>query len=225
MQQVEAEALEMTANPLDPSPEDASTSTSPVSQPLPAAPNLPGMEAASNPYDAAQVQSERARLMFENDLDAGAWLDDYFALQAEGWSWRQAVYIIWASQPKADRVPSTEVELATQILGLTSARAIRQWKQENPQLELRIRKLQLAELGRHRAEVLAALIESATNPSYRNFRDRDLYLKITGDYTPKELLQVGAATEAELGTASAEELEALASIPVDSVSPEAEDQA
>jgi len=171
---------------------------------------------AGNPYDEARLLSEQARAMFESGDDAGAWLGDYFALQAEGWSWRQAVYIIWASLPKAKRVPGTESELAVNVLGLASSRAIRVWKKENPQLELRIHKLQMLELGRNCAEVLAALSESAATPSYRNYRDRELFLKINGIYKPTERVEVGVVSGEELEELSAEELAALASVPVDS---------
>jgi len=208
------EALEAPATATSSAP---ASPESPVSQSVPMAPRFPGMEqAAGNLYDEAQLLSEQARAMFETGEGAGAWLDDYFALQADGWSWRQAVYIIWASQPKVTRVPATESDLATQVLGLASSRAIRVWKQENPQLELRIRKQQMLELGRNRAEVLSALSESAATVSYRNYRDRELYLKINGLYTPTERVEVGVVSEAELEALSAEELAALARVPVDS---------
>jgi hypothetical protein len=170
---------------------------------------------AGNAYDEALIASERARLMFEDDAAHAEWLDSYFALIAEGWSWRQAVYMIWASQPKP-RTPATEKALATQVLGLTSARSIRTWKAENPHMELRIRKLSLAALGHARNEVLQALIESAQTPSYRNYRDRELFLKMTRDYVPRERLDVGAvSSEQDLAALSAEELAAQAQIPVD----------
>lgn len=184
---------------------------------LVAQPVLPEMpdDAGMNAGDEAALLSEQARLFFEMEACAG-WLDEYYALIAEGWSWRQAVYMIWASQPKPARVPATEVELATQVLGLSSARVIRKWKTENPHMEVRLRKLSLATLGKARAEVLEALVESATTPSYRNYRDRELFLKLTGDYVPRERLDVGEpATEQDLASLSAEELAALARIPVD----------
>jgi len=186
------------------------------SAPAPQALPLPGMEdAALNALDEAQLRSEVARRIFENAEDAGLWLDDYVQLLAEGWSWRQAVYMLWASQPKAIRQPKTELELATEVLGLASARLIRQWKQDNPAMETIIRKLQITTLGKARAEVLDALIESATTPSYRNYRDRELFLKITGDYVPRERVDVGTADAGELAAMDANELAALAQIPVD----------
>ncbi len=186
-------------------------SASPASQPV--ASTLPGMEAALNPLDEAQLRSETMRLVFEASDMAEAWTADYLELIAEGWSWRQAVYMIWAGQPKP-RTPATEDALAREVLGLASARVIRQWKQENPAMELRIRRLQMNALGKHRGEVLAALVESAANTSYRNYRDRELYLKLTGDYVPRERVDVGAASE-DLSQLSTEELAALAQVPVD----------
>ena len=212
------EAPATATSPVPASPESPVSQSVSMAEVGPATPRLPGMEqAARNPYDEAQLLSEQARAMFESGDGAVAWLDDYFALQVDGWSWRQAVYIIWASQPKATRVPGTESELAVQVLGLASSRAIRVWKQENPQLELRIHKQQMLELGRNRAEVLAALGESAATPSYRNYRDRELYLKIHGIYKPTERVEVGLLSGEELEEMSAEELAALASVPVDSV--------
>jgi hypothetical protein len=181
------------------------------------APTLPGLPetVAGNPADEAALLSEQYRLIFEDSEQAAGWLEDYFELVEEGWSWRQAVYMIWASQPKP-RTPATELELARQVLGLSSARAIRHWKADNPGMELRIRKLQLGALGKARAEVLEALVDSATTPSYRNYRDRELFLKMTGDYVPRERVDVGtAAPESDLAALSAEELAALAEIPVD----------
>lgn len=177
---------------------------------------LPGMpkDMGGNSYDESRLLSEQARLMFQAGGDHAAWLDDYFALLAEGWSWRQAVYMVWASQPKP-RTPSTEVRLAVQVLGLTGSRPIRNWKKDNPQMMLRIQKLQLAVLGKARAEVLAALVDSATTGSYRNYRDRELFLKMTGDYIPRERVDVAAIGTGDLGAMSAEELAALARIPVD----------
>lgn len=179
---------------------------------------LPGMpeNVGGNSYDESRLLSEQARLMFQASDDHGTWLDDYFALLVEGWSWRQAVYMVWASQPKP-RTPSTEKELAVQVLGLTGARPIRHWKKDNPQMMLRIQKLQLAVLGKARAEVLEALVDSATTGSYRNYRDRELFLKMTGDYIPRERVDVAAVGVGDLGAMSAEELAALARIPVDRV--------
>ena len=177
---------------------------------------LPGMpeDVRGTLNDEARLQSERARLMFQDSGEHAAWLDDYFALVNEGWSWRQAVYMIWASQPKP-RTPVTEMELAREVLGLGSARPIRNWKADNPQMILRIQKLQLTTLGKARGEVLAALVESATTASYRNYRDRELFLKMTGDYIPRERFDVGVVSDSELGSLSAEELAAMAQIPVD----------
>jgi hypothetical protein len=170
--------------------------------------------ADGNPADEAALLSEQYRHIFEDGEAAAGWLEDYFALVAEGWSWRQAVYMIWASQPKP-RTPPTELELAQQVLGLSTARAIRAWKADNPGMALRIRKLQLAALGKARTQVLQALIESATQPSYRNYRDRELFLKMTGDYVPRNQLDVGPVLDGDVEALSAEELAALAQIPVD----------
>jgi hypothetical protein len=167
---------------------------------------------AGNPLDEAMLRSEEMRLVFEASELAEPWMPDYLALVAEGWSWRQAVYMIWASQPQP-RTPKTQSELATDVLGLTSDRVIRQWRSDNPAMELRVRRLQVSALGHARADVLQALVQSAKNPSYRHYRDRELYLKMTGDYKPRSELALGVAQPDDLETMSAEELAALAQAP------------
>lgn len=174
--------------------------------------NLPGMEGALNPLDEAQLRAAEARQIFEATHATEAWMDDYFALIGEGWSWRQALYMIWSSQPKP-RVPETQEALATRYLGLTSDRAIRDWRQSNPAMELRIRQLTISALGKARAEVVQALIESAATSSYRNSQDRKLYFEMTGDYVQQ--LEVGRSLPEDLASASAADLAAMAQIPVD----------
>jgi hypothetical protein len=142
-------------------------------------------------------------------------MEDYFALIAEGWDWRQAVYMLWASQPAGERKPATQQALATEVLGLTSDRVIRTWRDKNPAIEVRIRKLQLSILSKHRSEVLTALAEMATERDYKAHADRKLFLEMVGDYTPKQSVTVGPmVTEEEIEDASNEDLAAIAQLPV-----------
>ncbi len=173
---------------------------------------LPGMEGALNPLDEAQVRSAAARRIFEAEVEveAEAWMNEYFGLVSEGWPWRQAIFILWSAQPKRERVPRTQGELATEVLGLESDRVIRKWKAGNRAIEARVFQLVRARLGHARADVMAALVESASSPNYRAHSDRKLFFEMTGDYVPRQKVQVGPAVEDELGEMSAEELRALA---------------
>ena len=175
---------------------------------------LPGMEGAvANAWDEAQVNAEAARRVFQSSGDYEAWMDDYFDLVGQGWSWRQAVYLIWAAQPKEHREPKTQEALAIEVLGLTSDRIIREWRREIPGMEMAIRKLTVGALADSRADVLAALVQSATEPTYRNYRDRELFLKLTGDYVPQTDVNVRAGTLADVEKMDAAELAVMAEIP------------
>lgn len=171
---------------------------------------LPGMEADIDALDEAQLKSEEARRIFEASEKAEPWMDDYFKLRREGWSWRQACYMIWAALPAASRWPKTQQELATEVLGLSSDRAIRNWRANNPAMETRIAQLAASALGKARAEIYAALIEAASNPNPRAHADRKLALEMMGDYIPKQRVDVGAVLADDLSEVDTEDLIALA---------------
>lgn len=183
-------------------------------------PFLPGMEGALNPLDEAQLRSAEARRIFESSNQAEDWMDDYFALIGEGWSWRQAVYMLWEAQPRKSRHPATQGQLATEILGLSSDRVIRDWKASNPIMETRIRKLTLRALFHARADVLAALAASASDPSPRSHPDRKLYVEMTGDYIPRQAVSVDAPPPDNMDVVTSDDLAALANIPVHEALPE-----
>lgn len=170
-------------------------------------------QAALNPLEEAQLRSQEARRVFEATTPVEAWMDDYFALIEEGWSWRQAVYMLWASQPQP-RTPKTQWELATEILGLTSDRVIRDWRANNPTIETRIAQLTASALVKARADVFSALIAAATDKSYKGNRDRRLLLELTGDYVPRQALSLSHPdTRAAVEEADTETLRALAGRP------------
>jgi hypothetical protein len=170
------------------------------------------MEGALNPLDESQIKSAQARAIFEASEEAAPWLDEYWDLLAEGWSWRQAVYMIWAALPKEGRQPPTQEALATEILGLTSDRQIREWR-ENPAFDARIAKLVSRALAHARPEIYDALIEAATNPSPRAHADRKLALEMLGDYVPKQKLNVSADLPDDLSEADEDDLRAIAALP------------
>lgn len=173
---------------------------------------LPGFEGAvMDPLSEAQLKSEAARKVFEaGDAAAEPWMDDYWDLLGEGWSWRQAVYMLWEAQPSQNRTPKTQGELATEILGLTSDRVIRTWKADNPAIMARIAKLTASALGKARSRVIRALIESASSANYRAHADRKLFLEMTGDYKKSETIRVGAMVPDDLEEMTEDDLRALA---------------
>jgi hypothetical protein len=168
--------------------------------------------AALNVLDEAQLRSAQARAIFEAQEGAVPWMDDYWALIGEGWSWRQATYMIWAALPKAQRRPKTQAELATAVLGLSSDRVIRDWK-ANPALDARVARLVSRALAHARPAIYAALIESATKPNPRAHADRRLALEMLGDYVPKQKLNLGAELPDDLSDVGEGDLRATAALP------------
>lgn len=100
-----------------------------------------------------------------------------------GWPPRVAAFIAWSSSPRLGRWPKTQDDLA-HMLGLTSDRQFTKWRRASPAIDALIVKLQAEPLLKHRADVFAALVASASDPSYKNQPDRKLLLEITGDYMP-----------------------------------------
>lgn len=157
--------------------------------------------------EEARLRSEEARRNFEQ---RGA-SEEYRALRDEGWPWRQAAYIAWAATPKP-RNPKTQDELATQILGLSSDRAINIWRKKNPMIDERVAVLQGAQLWDYRAEILRALVANAVKPDYKTHNDRKLALEMLGDYVPASKLtaeltkRIGAGDLSSLSDAELAEL-------------------
>jgi hypothetical protein len=173
-------------------------------------PSLPGMEGEIDERTEAQLRAEEARRTFEARYGEQAWMEDYWELLAEGWDWRKAVYIVWASLPREQRVPGTQLELARKVLGLTSDRRIREWKASNPALEQRVKGLTISALEKARADIIAALIESASDPNPRCTTDRRMALEILDIYKSEATLRVGEALPEDLVGMSEEELAKLA---------------
>lgn len=125
------------------------------------------------------------RKLFELMLGDLPWADDYLDLVAQ-FGWRKAAYIAWASQPPDLRIPKTVADTKEGERGFASLigcspRAIRGWRQKNSAIDMAICKVSMGTLLEARAGVYEALIESASNPSYRHAPDRRTYLQLTGD--------------------------------------------
>lgn len=122
-----------------------------------------------------------------------AWYDLYQELLAERteegkarWDWRKALYIAWASLPARLRQPSTQEELATDYLGLTTDRTIRDWKAKDAGIEERIADGPKRMLLGRLADIMDASILVATDPIPSATPERRMLLEIAGIYKPKE---------------------------------------
>jgi len=160
----------------------------------------------------ARARSEEARALYEVQYGEEPWMEDYWELLGEGWPWRQVVYMVWASLPRSTREPRTQHELATEVLGLTSDRVIRTWRERNPALDVRVGTLTRSMLLKARSDILNALIESATSPNPRSHADRKMALEMTGDYVQRQVIeQAGLGTD--LSAVGEDELAARANVP------------
>lgn len=146
-----------------------------------------------SPDEALRV-SEAARLKFEGmraktQYQDGKrfWYEDYLEL-CTLFPWRVAAWIAWAASPKTDRWPRTQEELATEVLGLNSDRAIGNWRKKYPDIDTALAVMQAAPLMEHRRDVFEALAYSASQLDHRSNPDRKLFLEMTGDYQPRMTL-------------------------------------
>jgi hypothetical protein len=140
-----------------------------------------------------------------------AWYETYQKLVQSKWPWRIACFVAWASTPKVNRWPKTQDELARQVLGLTSDRVIATWRKKNPDIDGAISLLQSAPMLEHRADVIQALVQSASSADHRSNPDRKLFFEMTGDYVPRSRVDVKAGVDGEdLSTLSDAELMEIA---------------
>ncbi len=182
--------------------------------------DLPGLDEVQEDADLRQISPEQARMISEaakqkfdhRDTESTEktpnWFDDYMLLVEQGWPWRVAAYIAWAGSPRVGRWPETLEKLATEVLGLTSSRAISNWRRKYPSIDGVVSMMLSKPLFDHRADVFRALVDMAKTPDYKAFNDRKLFLEITGDYVPKSKLQVSGSAK-DLSELSDEELDRL----------------
>jgi hypothetical protein len=171
------------------------------SVPLSKADILVMAEASKHALEAAEIPFEKAM----------RWLDTYQSLLNSGWRWRVAAYVAWASMPKKKRWPQTQDELAINVLGLTTDRAITTWRKKNPAIDTLIGVLQGNAMLEARADAIDALVESASNQSYRNNPDRRLLFQMTGDLVEKSSVNIndGSRLKQDLRGVSDAELLAM----------------
>lgn len=146
---------------------------------------------------------------FKEDEIPG-WFDIYLQLINSSWPWRIAVYVAWASSPKINRWPKNQNDLAIEVLGLTSDRVIATWRKKSPDIDAMISLLQSAPMMEHRADVIKALVESASSSDHRSNPDRKLYFEMTGDFIPRQRVDLRAGEEADVSSYTVEELKQMA---------------
>jgi len=140
-----------------------------------------------------QPESRSAHARLHDQGDRWPWWEDYQTIRNQFphfGNWRIWVYLAWASQPADRRQPPTEAELARGVLGMSSARSIRNWKAKDygelANIEQAVAYLQAAPLLRYRRDIFDALVEVAKTPDPKAHSDRKLALEMTGDYTPRQ---------------------------------------
>lgn len=182
-----------------------------ILQQLPLGLDIDEVEPDAVSPDEARLRSENARLQLEKTGTSNEWFARYQELRSAGWSWRVACYIAWASCPKRQREPKSQELLATEVLGLTSDRQIWKWRTKNPQIDETVAILQAAPLFEHRADILRALIDSATDPDYKHHQDRKIALEMMGDYVPRVQVEDERRRIDDLDQLTEDELRKLAS--------------
>lgn len=159
-------------------------------------------EKAKSPLSVADVRAREltfARTLRDNGKleeggDIPGWADVYQQLVNANVRPRLAAYIAWATMPKQYRWPATQDQLATEVLGLTSDRAIATWRKKFPEIDVMISQLQAEAMLEYRPGAFHALGTVASDPSYRANPDRRLFFEMTKDYTPRVKSEVTEGT-------------------------------
>ena len=171
---------------------------------------IPGTDVEARALDDQTHAADLA--LFEQVLGDLAWADTYAALLEEGWEWRKAAYIAWASLPATTRQPKSLGDFAA-IIGLRSTKTIRSWRLKNKAIDLAVQKLSLSNLLDSAPAVVDALVSSASDPNYKSAPDRKLYFEMTGMYVPRSKIGVGlddGADDDNMSEMSREDLARLA---------------
>ena len=138
-----------------------------------------GVQSADEAVENVSVADVRAREMLFHKLlvDSGkiaieenipSWADVYQKLLNAGVRARVAAFIAWSTIPKEYRFPKTQEELAKDVLGLTSDRAIATWRKKYPEIDMMITELQAEEMLEFRPGAFRALGTLASDISYRS---------------------------------------------------------
>jgi len=147
------------------------------------------------PLTAQEVRERmmKAKAIFKAKLDAGElpdYMRNYNRLLMAGVPFRIALYITWVTIPRKYRWPETQEELATELMGLTSDRAIATWRSKYPYIDHMIADLQSEELLEFRPGAIAAMGQVISDPTYRATQERRLYHELMGDLEKKVSLSM-----------------------------------
>jgi len=140
--------------------------------------------------DEIRIRTEAARAKleggenWEKDGKGGVkppvWLQEYYQLLEGGWPWRVAVYIAWKATPKKYRWPTSQEELALNVLGLASDRVIATWRAKNPAIDAMVQDVGSARVLDRLNDSIEAMLEVASQPNYKGRGDRELHFKLAG---------------------------------------------
>jgi|GEM_PF-1861588 len=151
----------------------AAKKTDPVETAFPASAATPG-----------QAESRQAREAFLEKREECPWWGDYLTLRLEGWDWRKAAYIAWASSPGFDRWPENQEDLA-RMLGLKSSRVLRKWREKDGTIDERVAAMQIEPLMKHRRDAINNLIQRASGDDKFAFQYLKIMFQMTGDLEGK----------------------------------------
>lgn len=174
--------------------------------------SLPGFDV--EPVTTPDETHALAKAIFEENLAADdGWGDIYLSLLEEGWEWRKAAYIAWASLPALQRHPPTLKEFAS-LIGLRGTSAILNWRNKNKAIDLTVAKLSQQLVMEAAPDIVQALLDSASNPNYKHAPDRRVALEMAGLYTPRSKIALGqdGASDTDETELSTEELRRLAAM-------------
>ena len=165
---------------------------------------LPGIDV--EPRTIIDQRHEAEKHIWEQHLGDLPLGEVYIALLEEGWYWRDAALIAWKAMPRTLRQPETKGDLAD-LLGC-SQRTLYRRERSNPAIKERAIAFGLSALAEKTADIVEALIQSATNPNYKHHPDRKLALEMAGAYRPKQgfILDQGWGDDEDLSDLSEEEL-------------------
>ena len=142
------------------------------------------------PLSAQDVRERMmtAKQIFKEKLESGElpdYMRNYNRLVLAGVPFRIAIYITWMTIPRKYRWPDTLEELAKELMGLTSDRAIFEWRKKYPYIDAMIADLASEDLLEFRPGAFAAMGEVISNPSYRSTGERRLYFELMRDLESK----------------------------------------
>lgn len=137
----------------------------------------------------AFIQTLKASGKIADGEEIPSWADIYHQLLNANVRPRIAAFVAWATMPKKYRWPKTQDELAIEVLGLTSDRAIATWRKKYPEIDMMISELQAEAMLEYRPGAFHALGTVASDPTYRANPDRRLFFEMTKDYTPRQKIE------------------------------------